>query len=137
MKIVLALICMSMFIFANEASDFAKELGYMNSYKAALQRARREHKTLMLVEVEDGCHWCHKFVRTTLRTQAVTKATNAFVRVIVDRHDRLPMFFQTSFVPVVFFIDPYTQTFMLESIGYHNKKRFLKKIDKLRSHGQR
>jgi len=31
-------------------------------------------------------------------------------------------------VPIVFFIDPYTQSFIVESIGYHNPKRFLFEI---------
>lgn len=131
MKILLTLICLSMFIFANEASTFAKELGYLNSYRVALKKAREEHKVLMLVEVENGCPWCHKFVRTTLRNQAVKKATRKFIRVIVDRHTKLPVFFKTSFVPIVFFINPDTQTFKVEVIGYHNPKRFLQKIDKL------
>ncbi len=132
MKILLVMIYLSTFMFAGEASTFAKELGYLNSYATALKKAKKEHKILMLVEIEDGCPWCYKFVNTTLRTKAIKRATQRFVRVIVDRHTKLPIFFQTSFVPIVFFIDPYTQSFIVESIGYHNPKRFLLKISKVK-----
>ncbi len=122
------LLLISLSLFANEASIFAKKLDYFNSYKLALLQAKEENKILMLVVVEDGCSWCKKFEKTTLQIKSIQNATKNFIRVIVDKHDAVPIFFQTSFVPVVFFINPKTQISMLEVIGYHNSKRFLSKI---------
>ena len=122
------LVILSLALYANEASIMARKLGYFDSYNSALLQAKKEHKLLMLVIVEDGCGWCKRFERTTLQLKDIQCQIASFVRVVIDKHEKVPLFFQTSFVPVVYFIDPDTQEPLVESIGYHSPIRFLKKI---------
>jgi hypothetical protein len=129
MKKILLLLILSLALYANEASTFAQQLGYLNSYKTALSKAKKEHKLLMLVIVEDGCGFCERFKRTTLSLKEIQLKTASFVRVIIDKNEKIPLFFQTSFVPVVYFVDPNTLEPLVESIGYHSPARFLKKIN--------
>jgi thioredoxin-related protein len=103
--------------------------GFLHSYDAGLAKAQKEHRLLMLVVVGRECPWCHRFERTTLENKKVKQAVQPFVKVMLLRHDKMPVFFQTSFVPVVFFINPDTQEALVEMIGYHDSKRFLAKVD--------
>lgn len=133
MKKVFLLALLSLMLYANEASTMAHKLGYLNSYTAALSQAKKENKLLMLVIVEDRCHWCKRFERTTLQQASIQKKTASFVRVIVDKHEKIPLFFQTSFVPVAYFINPKTGEAIVESIGYHDEARFTKKINEAKA----
>lgn len=119
------------FLFAGEAHELATELHYMESYQKGIQTAKKEHKLMMLVVVEDGCHWCKKFKRTTLSDKDIKKGLQNIVEVMLDRYaDDLPEKYESKFFPMVYFIDPQRQKTLVTSYGYKTKEGFVEEIQK-------
>lgn len=133
MKKLIILLCLftGTFLFADEAHELATELHYIESYQQGIQTANKEHKLMMLVVVEDGCHWCKKFKRTTLSDEGVKKELQNIVKVMLDRYaDDLPDKYESKFFPMVFFIDPQRQKTLVTSYGYKTKEGFVEEIQK-------
>lgn len=118
------------FLFAGEAHDLATALHYSESYHAGIQTAKKEHKLMMLVVVEDGCHWCKKFKRTTLSDKDVKKHLQKVVKVMLDRYADMPEKYESKFFPMVYFINPQTQDVLETSYGYKTKDLFIQEIQK-------
>ncbi|WP_297440988.1 thioredoxin fold domain-containing protein [Sulfurimonas sp.] len=132
MKKIVIFLCLfaGSFLFANEAHDLATELHYLESYKQGVQTAKKEHKLMMLVVVEDGCHWCKKFKRTTLSDEGIKQELQGVVKVLVDRYANMPQKYESRFFPMVYFIDPKTQNILVKSYGYKTKALFRQEIQK-------
>ena len=120
------------FLFAGEAHDLATELHYLESYQQGVQTAKKEHKLMMLVVVEDECHWCKKFKRTTLSDSSIKENMQDVVKVMVDRYADMPQKFESKFFPMVFFVNPQTQNVLVTSYGYKPKELFRQEIQKAR-----
>ncbi len=129
-KSILLLLLGVQFLFAGEAHELATELHYIESYQQGVQTASKEHKLMMLVVVEDGCHWCKKFKRTTLSDTGIKQELQGIVKVLVDRYDDMPEKFESHFFPMVFFIDPQTQNILEKSYGYKTKELFTNIVHK-------
>ncbi len=110
------------------AQDAAFALDFHEEYTRALEQAKEENKLLMLVIVQDPCPYCDRLVDSTLADPQVSKALEAFVCVIVDKHTQLPSAFTTNIAPLTFFIDPTNEEGIWESMGYVSAEQFLDDI---------
>ncbi|WP_345993540.1 thioredoxin family protein [Sulfurimonas sp. HSL-1716] len=128
MKRVLMFISIALSLYANDASKAAKELGYVNSFDKGIAKAQKEHKLMMLVLVKNGCSWCKKLERETLSDSFVKDKINNFVRVLLDRNDKMPDYYRTPIVPVVYFVDPKTKSSVFETAGFREPNEFLDDI---------
>jgi len=117
-------------LFANEATDLADKLHYLKSYDKALQVSQKEQKLLMLIIVENGCHWCKKLARTTLGDSAVQQKLKAIVKVIIDKDDQAGLKYEPHFFPMIYFINPNTKQVVDIAYGYQKTNGFLIHIQK-------
>ena len=129
MKKVLVFMLLALSLYANEASIAAKKLGYINSFDEGIAKAKKEHKMMMLVLVRDGCPWCKRFEHDTLSDSFITDETKNFVNVLIDRNAKMPDYYRTPIVPVVYFVDPNTKESMFETAGYRDVGEFLDDIE--------
>jgi hypothetical protein len=57
--------------------------------EAALERARRENKPILLSVGYSACHWCHVMERESFENEAIARLMNEhFVNIKVDREER-------------------------------------------------
>lgn len=130
MKKIVLFLCLfaGNFLFASEAHELATQLHYLESYHTGAQIAKQEHKLMMLVVVEDDCHWCKKFKRTTLNDNGVKMHLQKVIKVLVDRYADMPQKYESKFFPMVYFINPKTQNILETSYGYKAKESFIQEI---------
>ena len=112
---------------AEQEGGIAAALGYETDYAAAVAKAQKEHKNVMLVLVSGFCPWCRKFEQQVLRKEEVnTLVHRRYVPVILDKDkDAYPKRFNLSFTPIVQFIDPKTQQSYHRIVGYNEREAFL------------
>lgn len=129
MRYLAALLLLCTLLVANEAKDEAWQVGAMDSYPAAIAKAKKEKKILVMVVVKEHCQWCHKLVEETLSDDLVQKKLQNFVTLIIDKDDIYPSEFKEDFSPALFFVDYATEKSMYENIGYVNVKTFLNDLE--------
>lgn len=112
---------------ADTGGSIEQELGYGTDYANALDKAKREHKNVMLVVVSNQCPWCRKFEQQVLRRKEVNAAVHRkYVPVIVNKEKGgLPAAFNLGFTPIVYFIDPKTGKSYHRSVGYNEREAFM------------
>ncbi len=129
MKKVVLLVAFALSLWANQASVAASELGYSNSYAEGLAKAKKEHKLIMLVLVRDGCHWCKRFEKETLKDPTIKMKLDGFVKVLIDRNDSMPESFRSHFFPTTHFIDPTTEKSVWDLVGFKEALDFQEDIN--------
>lgn len=72
----------------------------------AFERAKKEHKIVMVMAVSKGCKWCEKMKKETLANEKVAQKLKNYILVMADREtpkerEQLPPF---THVPVIFFM---------------------------------
>lgn len=107
--------------------NFAQNMGYETEYKTALQKAKKEHKNLMLVLTTSYCPWCRKFETNVLSKEEVNKEVHKkYVPLILNRDKKeFPKQFKSTFTPVVYFIDASNETILHKVTGYNQREEFL------------
>jgi len=128
MKTVLLLISLICTLMAANAKDAAFALDFLDNYKTALQKAKQEKKTLMLVVVQDPCPYCDRLVENTLEDKAVKAELANFVSVIVDKHGAFPQELKGTPVPMTYFINPKIEKSTFNNLGYLNAEDFTKML---------
>lgn len=98
----------------------ADHIHWMGNYDKALQKAQKEHKSLMVLLVKKECPSCNDVIRDAFMGQGYIKYLNQkFVSVIVTYEGRenypIEMFYSTSF-PTLFFVNSQTETFLSEPL---------------------
>lgn len=129
MKKIVLMLFFALSLWANEASEAAKELGYINSYVQGVEKAKKEHKIMLLVVVRDGCRWCKKFEKETLKDPKIKSKLNTFTKVLIDKDDAMPERFYTNFIPTIYFIDPKTEKSIWDFAGFKESAEFTHDID--------
>ncbi len=134
MKYILLISLLLSSLYAAHIDEFASDMDYMRDYKAAVKKATKEHKMIMLVMVADYCPWCRKFERKTLKSANIAiRIEKNFIAVIMDRNvdkKRYPDEFYTPLIPNVFFIDPKeSDSYLHDSIGYVGKQEYAASIE--------
>lgn len=122
MKFVSFLLLFSLTLFASHIDDFAKKMSYAQDYDAALQKAKKQDKVMMLLVVSNTCPWCRKFESQTLEHPTIDALVKAdFIPVIMDKNrdvQKFPSKYHATRIPTVYFIDPNTNELVFESMGF-------------------
>lgn len=129
MKLLLLTI-LSTLLFSQNIEKFAKENNYETDYKAAMKRAKKEHKDVMLVLVTNNCSWCKKLEKETLSDKYVKKEVKRqYIPLILNRQEhKFPEKFHSSFVPAIHFINYKNDDYFVTQLGFRNKNDFLEYI---------
>ena len=124
MKLIITLLLATFTLFAANAKDAAFALDFEDNYKVALEKAKKEHKTLMLVVVQDPCPYCDRLVENTLENANVKKELDAYVSVIIDKKGDFPKALKGTPVPMTYFIDPRLERSTYDNLGYLDAQDF-------------
>lgn len=128
----LFILTLGAFGFLNGASlEFANSMNYKTNYSDAIIQAKKENKTIMLVLSAKSCPWCLKFENQTLRNENIDKQIKThFIPVVLDNdEDEFPKKFFAQYTPTVLFVDPKTNDYFTQSVGYKAPKKFQESID--------
>ena len=96
----------------------------------AFKKAKKEHKTLLVMAVSEGCTWCEKMKKETLSNPKVAKRLEKYILVQADRETpserkQLPEF---KHVPILFFMSAKKEN--LDNLrGYYRAEDFLTYLD--------
>ncbi len=131
-RIVLLLSLLSSLCFAVSAEDAAFMLDYHDDYKSAFTQAKKEHKLLMLVQIQNPCPYCERFMENTLPVPEVKEEIKGMVHLILDKSGEMPEKYRTDVTPLTVFIDPQKDISLWETIGYVKVKEFLEEIKEMK-----
>ena len=93
---------------------------------SAFDKAKKEHKIVLIMAVSQGCKWCEKMKSETLANKKVLDKLKKYILVMADREipkerEQLPPF---KHVPIIFFINSKKEE--LDNLrGYFDKEDFL------------
>ncbi|MFT7859648.1 MAG: thioredoxin family protein [Sulfurimonas sp.] len=109
------------------ANDDFATLGYETNYDAAVKKAQRVKKPILLVLVANFCPWCRKFEENVLRKKEVnTIIQNNYVPLIINKEKGgFPKELDIAFTPITHFINYKTLKSEKMVAGYNNKDEFL------------
>jgi len=112
---------------ATSKQAFAEAMHYESNYEAALKRAKKEKKNIMLVLVSNYCPWCRKFEeRVLVKKEVDSLVKKHFVPLIINKEkEPFPKRFDKGFTPIVHFIDYKTEQRYDGIVGYNSKEEFL------------
>lgn len=128
MKTVMMIMILVCNLMAISAQDAAWVLDAQTDLNKAFNKARDEHKMILLVVVKEDCSWCEKMVFDTLKDENIQENLKNMITVIADINDKLPSGFKAKLTPTVFFIDPKSKKSVLEGVGFIEKGSFLMDI---------
>lgn len=106
--------------------NFASEMKYETNFDEAVKKSKKLQKNIMLVLVSNYCPWCRKFEQRVLLKENVNAIIQKnYIPLILNREkDPFPKDFDSSFTPVVHFIDYKTNKSYKNVVGYNNKDEF-------------
>ncbi len=112
---------------ATSKQEFAEAMHYETNYEAALKRAKKEKKNIMLVLVSNYCPWCRKFeARVLVKKEVDDLVQKHFVPLIINKEkEPFPKRFDKGFTPIVHFINYKTEQRYEGIVGYNSKDEFL------------
>ncbi len=124
MKILLILLTFYTFVFAQTYQEFAQQNSYELDYKVAVAKAKSQNKELMLLLVTNYCPWCKKYEQLTLSNKEINaKIHSKYVPLIINREERnFPLQFDSTTVPVVYFVTPKDEKIKESVRGYQTKE---------------
>ena len=129
MKTVLILIVMVFSLMAAVAEESAMLLDYETDYKTAIAKAKKEHKMVLMVIVQDPCHFCDKLVHKTLDTPCAQRRMKHYVPLIVDKHGEFPKQLKPPFIPMSYIVDPNSEEVTFKIVGSISVKEYLHDLD--------
>ena len=129
MKNIVLLLLLTLSLFASNAKDAAFMLDYEEVYAVALQKAKKEHKVLMMVIVKEPCPYCDKLVEDTLDTPCIRKKLHDFTPLVIAHDDEYPESFRPPVRPVTLFINPDDSSVLHTLYGYRDVDIFKSAMD--------
>ncbi|MCI0501391.1 MAG: thioredoxin family protein [Epsilonproteobacteria bacterium] len=111
--------------------EFATSMKYQTNYDEAIKKAKEEKKPIMLVLSSTSCPWCRKMENQTLNNETINQQVQEnFIPLALDKdNDTYPKKFFPQYVPTVLFINPHTEDYFDQLIGYKSVSRFQKNLD--------
>lgn len=111
--------------------EFATSMNYQTNYEKAIAQGKKENKPVMLFLSSKSCPWCRKFENQTLRNTTINKKVHAnFIALVLDQEDdKYPEKFYPQYIPTVLFINPKTEEYFVQSIGYKTPAKFQESLD--------
>lgn len=106
--------------------EFASVMNYETNYEEAVKKAKKLHKNILLVLVANYCPWCRKFEQRVLMDKNIDKLIqDKYIPLILNKEkDEFPKEFNSSFTPIMNFIDYKTLKSYKNIMGYNNKDEF-------------
>jgi len=129
MKILTITLFLLLSLYGADATDAAKLLGYERDYTTAIAKAKKEHKMVLMVIVQDPCPYCDKLVHKTLVTPCVQRRMKNYVPLVVDKHDAFPKQFKPPFIPITYVVDPQSEEVSYEIVGALPFKDFIHDLE--------
>lgn len=110
---------------------FAAEITWNTTYDAALAKAKKESKPLMVVITTEQCRWCRKLEATTLQdAEIVSRINSKFQAVSVTKDKSIyPKTLTAKMVPTSYFIDPSTEKVIYSIPGYWDSEDYNSILD--------
>ncbi len=121
------------FLFALLSSMLlANELKSVSSYNKALEVAKDENKKVLFITTIQGCPACQYMKDIVWEREKILNFLNEnYVVVVKDAEkDKYPIKFHTRDMPTYYFIDPYDESQIRDSVsGGMNPEKFLTLIE--------
>ncbi len=120
------------------SSVYANHISWLGDYNKALEKAKKEHKPMMVLLVEEDCKRCNELIKKEFMNHDYVDILNEqVISVIVTRDSKISypieLFYSTSF-PSLFFVNSEVETFLAEPFyGKVNREKLLEVIDKIKS----
>lgn len=132
MKQILILLVAVAFLQAGSIEKFAKKHSYETNYKEAIERAKKEHKAIFLLQVSNYCPWCKKLEKKVLGSHKVDAVIQKnYIPLVLNRDKKeYPEQFGTPIVPVSYIIDYRDEKHFKLLRGYKSKSDMLYFLEK-------
>jgi len=132
MKYILLLILLLSGLYAS-SSKFIEQMNYETVYEKALEKAKKQNKSIMMIASTKSCPWCRKLERQTLKRENINNIIQKnFIPLAVDQDlGNYPKKFEVKVVPTVYFINPEDESVVKKVLGYKNRKEFSKILDEV------
>ncbi len=113
------------------SEGFTSEMKYETNYQTAITKAKLEKKPVMLIISTVSCPWCRKMENQTLKKDEINKIVHDnFTPVALDRdEDEYPEAFKPQYSPTVLFINPFTNDYFDQSVGYKPYAKFKETLE--------
>jgi len=120
-KMILSILLLTGSIFA---------LDWVKDINTALEMAKKEHKTIMVMVEQENCRWCKKMKGRTLSDDTVEKRLENFVvvKVMKENGNAMAKLPPVQGAPTIFFMKE-DKAIIEEIIGYFNVEDFISYID--------
>lgn len=111
--------------------EFVTTMKYQTNYDEAIKKAKKEKKPVMLVLSSNTCPWCRKMENQTLKNETINKQVQEnFIPLALDKdEDKYPKQFFPQYIPTILFINPHTEDYFDQSIGYKSVSKFQESLD--------
>ena len=110
-----------------ETSTSISGLSWYLNIETALQKAKKEKKSIVVMVGEESCKWCKKMKNRTLIDTRIQAKLKSYILVSVKRSDKEAMKYLPTFdgnIPSFFFMQDNKE--LIESIvGYYKANDFL------------
>ena len=109
---------------------FSQELKKIYNYKDGKELALSQNKKMLLVMKTQNCPYCKKLINRTMEQEQLKEYINKnFVLTLIDKNrDIYPDKFWTNVVPVSYIVDPKTEDYDVEIIGYLGAEEYYEEI---------
>jgi len=116
----------SMYLYDAENKIIEEKSAAYEGFEKALEKAKLEHKIIMLKVTTKDCHYCRKMQREVMREEEVVHALKRdFISVAIDiSTTKLPLGLKTELTPSFIFIDEEANV-LLNIPGAWDKNDFL------------
>lgn len=111
-----------------EHEGFALEMKYETNYAAALEKAKKSGKPLMIFMTTNFCPWCRKLESRVLSKSDINaKVHEKYVPLMLNLDtDTFPeQFSKSRFTPILYVVDPQNENIVHQFTGYNNRDGFL------------
>ena len=125
MKLITLILLFTYTLMAAVAEESAMLLDYETEYKTAIEKAKKEHKMVLMVIVQDPCPFCDKLVHKTLDTPCMQRRMKNYVPLIVDKHGEYPKQFKPPFIPMSYIVDPNSEEITYKIVGAISVKEYM------------
>ena len=107
---------------------FAEDMNYESEYDAALEKAKKSGKPLMLFMTTSYCPWCRKLENRILsQTDIDKKIKEKYIPLMLnlDLDDYPEQFTKTRFTPILYIVNSTTEKIEHQFVGYSARDEFL------------
>jgi len=125
MKLITLILLLTYTLMGAVAEESAMLLDYETDYKTAVAKAKKEHKMVLMVIVQDPCPYCDKLVHKTLDTPCMRRHLKDYIPLIVDKHGEFPKQFKPPFIPMSYVVDPNSKEITYKIVGAISVKEFM------------